>query len=549
MNGSFFSRAALVALTLWTLCGTAAFGAEPGKNYVVLFAGETFPKSEDKDGVPLNPLAGTVNDMRNLEERWIRPQRELAEKSASVERRDDGLEIAPFEFKTTFSDDAIIRLYDADPATAPGSTKAPTKRNFLNAVDEVVNKATKNDVVYVFASTHGIAIGEKSYLCPENCGDFKAPREKDESDADFANRINLIPVADLIERLGSCPAECALALDACRDYGNSGTNLLKEISELVQKHENVTVITACALGQSSRMMDERGVSAFFHYFTEGLEGAADAQGAYDGRVTLVEAFNYAYSRTGDYARSASKEDGKSAQTPEWYGTGDVVPAIVPDSLTVGFDEDAHDYQLALSCGDRILRADQSARLDVAKGRANASSIKVDEDGLLEKTFKYVIDSQPHNTAARYLRGYVLRAKARYKDAIEDFNKAGFEMVLFVTKEKDFGNGPGTYAYGSSDVKEKLTGKNPKGGEELLYYPLGSRIIVDKWKNDRFHVVTCNNEESGNWISDKYVSWTPQQAETTVANGYSVASNSRSSRGARTTIEDNPIVPASIDVFN
>src|SRR5207245_7416203 len=85
----------------------------------------------------------------------------------------------------------------------------------------------------------------------------------------------------------------------------------------------LVLIASSAADEESQESDEISGSFFTHYLASGLLGDADASG--DGKVTLAEAYAYAYGRT----VGSTAETRAGAQHPVYLhdlgGAGDVVP--------------------------------------------------------------------------------------------------------------------------------------------------------------------------------------------------------------------------------
>jgi hypothetical protein len=131
----------------------------------------------------------------------------------------------------------------------------------------------------------------------------------------------------LRERLDSVPAEVRIAvLDACASGaftrlkgGKQREPFLTDASADMQGHAFLTSNTADEVAQESERISG---SYFTYYLVSGLRGAADVSG--EGKVTLNEAYGFAFSETlGDTVSSRG-----GAQHPAYdinlSGTGDVV---------------------------------------------------------------------------------------------------------------------------------------------------------------------------------------------------------------------------------
>ncbi|MBI4820962.1 MAG: caspase family protein [Deltaproteobacteria bacterium] len=103
-------------------------------------------------------------------------------------------------------------------------------------------------------------------------------------------------------RLGSLPAQLFVAfIDACRAEGTRAKGGIPvpvlDVGVYAEdaKTRGGVFITSSAPGELAQESDELKASFFTHYLTTGLRGAADESS--DGRVSLEEAYRYAYERT------------------------------------------------------------------------------------------------------------------------------------------------------------------------------------------------------------------------------------------------------------
>ena len=136
------------------------------------------------------------------------------------------------------------------------------------------------------------------------------------------------------------------------------------------------VLTASSESEAAQESDRLGGSFFTHYLVAGLRGAADASS--DGRVTLTEAYRYAFDET--LARTGRTESG--AQHPSYdirlSGTGDLV---ITDLRNHGAR-----LVLAPELEGRVYVRDGSGRLLVElpkrKGQRTSLSLPGDQYALL-----------------------------------------------------------------------------------------------------------------------------------------------------------------------
>jgi hypothetical protein len=191
-------------------------------------------------------------------------------------------------------------------------------------------------------------------------------------------RFDLAELQHLIS--GSAATFRLLITDACRSGGltrvkggSSSPPIAIRIGEQLAG-EGAVFLTSSAASEASQESDALGGSFFTHYLVSGLLGAADADG--DGRVSLVEAYRYAY----DHTLGASSEtiDGLQHPTFEYQvrGKGDLVlttpGAQRRDRGAVTFPAG---YTFLVFAGDRdgaviaeIGKYDTVRRLSLAHGR-------------------------------------------------------------------------------------------------------------------------------------------------------------------------------------
>jgi hypothetical protein len=109
-----------------------------------------------------------------------------------------------------------------------------------------------------------------------------------------------LPVSELSERVRAVPAALrVLVTDACRNDPTRSKGIGTEpgfaMSGSVAPATGVVWLSASDAGEAAQESDELHGALFTHYWVSGLRGAADANG--DGRVTLAESYDFAYSQT------------------------------------------------------------------------------------------------------------------------------------------------------------------------------------------------------------------------------------------------------------
>ena len=138
-----------------------------------------------------------------------------------------------------------------------------------------------------------------------------------------------LPLESLKSRLAQAPADVRIGIfDSCRSgwltrsKGARKAPAFEIESRSARDATGLVILTSSASDEDSQESDLIGGSYFSHHLASGLLGSADRSG--DGRVTLFEAYAYAYDRTvADTAESAA-----GAQHPTFSydlaGNGDLV---------------------------------------------------------------------------------------------------------------------------------------------------------------------------------------------------------------------------------
>jgi hypothetical protein len=138
-----------------------------------------------------------------------------------------------------------------------------------------------------------------------------------------------LPLDALKSRLEQAPADVRIGIfDSCRSGMLTRTKGARKApsfdieSKSARDAKGLVILTSSASDEDSQESDLIGGSYFSHHLASGLLGSADRSG--DGRVTLFEAYAYAYDRTvADTAESAA-----GAQHPTFSydlaGNGDLV---------------------------------------------------------------------------------------------------------------------------------------------------------------------------------------------------------------------------------
>lgn len=167
----------------------------------------------------------------------------------------------------------------------------------------------------------------------------------------------------LRERLDSLSVDVRIAvLDSCasgamtrRKGGSFQPPFMVDDQSTVKGH---AFLTASADDEAAQESDRLGASFFTHYLVSGLRGAADVTG--DGRVTLNEAYQFAFNET--LARTERTQHG--AQHPAYdfqlSGTGDLVMTDLRTS--------AASLRIAAEVEGRVYVRDARGRLAAELGK-------------------------------------------------------------------------------------------------------------------------------------------------------------------------------------
>jgi hypothetical protein len=193
-----------------------------------------------------------------------------------------------------------------------------------------------------------------------------------------ASTLELTELQQLVR--GSSSAFRLLVLDSCHSGsltrlkgGRSAAPLLIRIEEHLAG-EGAVVLAASAADEDAQESDEIKGSFFTHYLVSGLIGAADVNN--DGKVTLEEAYHYAYEST----LRASSRTFAGAQHPsfryELRGQGDLVLTAVgadprqrallefPEGRSYLVMQDGADGNVVAEVG----AIDRARRVDLRSGR-------------------------------------------------------------------------------------------------------------------------------------------------------------------------------------
>jgi hypothetical protein len=204
------------------------------------------------------------------------------------------------------------------------------------------------DRARVIASTH--APGEVTFLFY-----FSGHGDRD--------RIHLgaetVTMADLGDRVRRIPASLrVLVTDACRNYPTRSKGVTTEPGFAItggaaNAGDGAVWLFASGEGEPAQESDELEGALFTHYWVSGLRGAGDANG--DGRVTLAESYDFAYSQT---LLRSSRGSGVLQHPSAVFDLRENAPLVLTKTFaagtTVSFPRAADAHYLVYALGSRAV---------------------------------------------------------------------------------------------------------------------------------------------------------------------------------------------------
>ncbi len=426
--------------------------------------------------------------------------------------------------KNGFQANNIVALCDAP--NVP-SNDVPTKKNFFDRLTEIAGKMKTGDALYIVVATHGVSYKGLSFLLPKDAKTDNFDALNGEDDAreidKYCEKNNLISVASLRARLKDIKGNIVVVLDACRVNKGSSRNdvgeFQRELTDFSQKDDGTLVLlTSCGLTELANepeIVAGKHYGLFLYYLVEGLQGDADVvYGNYDGKVSPLEAFNYASAKTRRTANDINKKQspkisyaGKSSQIKEIV----LADYVVKDRNFPFFDRS--DTKLVLDLGDEILR--------------NVKDASIFQTGIAKtiQGFDYVLKDDPNSRKARELRGVAYRMAGDYSKALTDFKAINEDMVLFVGKEE------GICAYKKQLGKDSFVKVYNQGLVECF---TGADVLVvaevdvqGEWlRISRVNGINIDNFSY--WVKKSDVLWTKERANINYNNNVSYNDNNGNS---------------------
>ena len=187
-----------------------------------------------------------------------------------------------------------------------------------------------------------------------------------------------IAMTDLMDRVRSIPAALrVLVTDACRNEPTRMKGFQTEpafaLTQQGSAADGVVWLSASEAGEAAQESDELRGAIFTYFWVNGLRGAADADG--DGRVTITESYDFAYSQT--LMRSA-RGSGVLQHPTAVFALREVAPVVLTQTFgtatRIAFPEAADTRYLVYARGSRAVlgeiwsRPDRSVALAVPPGR-------------------------------------------------------------------------------------------------------------------------------------------------------------------------------------
>jgi hypothetical protein len=158
--------------------------------------------------------------------------------------------------------------------------------------------------------------------------------------------------------MAGVPADIRIAVvDACASGAltklKGGQALPAFLSDESSQTTGYAYLTSSSANESAQESDRIGASYFTHYLNAGLRGAADA--SRDGRVTLHEAYQYAYHETLEHTEKTAGGPQHAGYDMGIAGSGDVVMTVLSRSeASVAFPDSMEGRFFIRDSRDRLV---------------------------------------------------------------------------------------------------------------------------------------------------------------------------------------------------
>ncbi len=241
--------------------------------------------------------------------------------------------------------------------------------------------------------------------------------------------------ARLRQRIRAVPADVRIAIvDSCASGSftriKGGTKRPPFLRDTSNRVEGFAFLSSSSADEDAQESDRIGASFFTYYFVSGLRGAADRNR--DGKITLTEAYQFAYEQTLGRTQNTVHGPQHPAYDMHLSGTGDVVitdlrstesalvlPAALRGRVTVVDGSGRVALELGKDAGEPLSLALPSAtytvRVDNNAGEF-AATITLDRVGDIELDQDSLRRVAPESTVAR---GVDLTIRNHDRDDDED----------------------------------------------------------------------------------------------------------------------------------
>lgn len=247
-----------------------------------------------------------------------------------------------------------------------------------------------------------------------------------------------MPYADLRSLLRGVPADVQIAiLDSCASGAftriKGGKRRPPFLMGTSSKVEGYAYLTSSSAEETAQESDRIGGSFFTHFFVSGLRGAADRDG--DRRVTLSEAYQFAYDETLEHTQTTSAGAQHAAYDMRLSGSGELVMTdLRKANATLSIDGDLQGRVWV-----RGSRGNLAAEL-VAPGDGNAIKLALEpgaytvtvEDDAAPRQTRVVLSANGEKTLARSDLRRIPREKTTARGGVveEDYIRVPVSIGLF-----------------------------------------------------------------------------------------------------------------------
>jgi len=263
--------------------------------------------------------------------------------------------------------EAVGGVSPAHAVTVVDTDADKLRASFKEFSERLQREAGENDLLFVYVSSHA-------------------------GDGELHLNGTRLPVTELTDFVRKAKAEVGvLVLDACRSGMVTRVKGLKPVASQVKVDagdlEGRVFISASGSDEYAQESDAIGGSYFTHHLITGLRGAADT--SHDGKVTLEEAYQFAYARTLESTFATQGGIQRPAFKVDLRGRGELAltdPSSTHARLTLAAAAPGHWLVVAANSGTVV--ADLEKPPGVLELAVPPGSYRVrlrTEDGYFERT--------------------------------------------------------------------------------------------------------------------------------------------------------------------